>query len=202
MDKNTLINKPYIGRQISHFEKVDVSKISPEFSGDMLYRYKLTMPFFDEPTRTKRAAIILKNPSSADAIRADKTVYNVAKTIYHAYPDVGTVEILNLFGIRGTKPSDVMTIHDNGGDIVGDRNDDAIAEVLSKSNYVILAWGGASPIKKSIYDQRIAEVFYLIGRYAEKTKIFRKAEKGSDRYPFHACYWPINTKFLNILEIK
>lgn len=186
----------YIGRQIPHFEKVDVSKISPEFSVDMLYRYKLSLPFHPEPSRTKRAAIILKNPSSADAIKADKTVYNAAKTIYLTYPDVGTVEILNLFGIRGTKPIDVMTIHDNGGDIVGDRNDDAIAEVLSKSDYVILAWGGASPIKKSIYDQRIAEVYFLLGKHSGNMKMFRKAERGSDRYPFHACYWPHNENFI------
>lgn len=193
-----ITHKTYIGRQISHFDKVDVSKISPEFSGDMLYRYKLTMPFYNEPSRTKRAAIILKNPSSADAIKADKTVYNAAKTIYLTYPDVGTVEILNLFGIRGTKPIDVMTIHDNGGDIVGDRNDDAIAEVLSQSDYVILAWGGASPIKKSIYDQRIAEVYFLLGKHSGNMKIFRKAEKGSERYPFHACYWPHNRNFIQI----
>lgn len=189
--------KPYIGRQIPHFEKVDVMNITPEFSTDMRYRYKLTMPFYNEASRTKRAAIILKNPSSADAKNADKTVYNAAKTIYTAFPDVGVVEILNLFGIRGTLPSDVMQIHNDGGDIVGGRNDDAISEVLGESDYVVLAWGGASPIKKSIYDQRIAEVFFLMGK-SGKNNFYRKEEKGSDRYPFHACYWPHNTNFVTV----
>lgn len=192
--------KPYIGRQISHFDKVDIDKITPEFSDDKKYRYKLSLPFHPEPARTKRAVIILKNPSSADALKADKTVYNAAKTIYMSFPDVGTVEILNLFGLRGTKPSDVVIAHDGGVDIVGKRNDNAIEEVLSVSDYVVLAWGGASPIKKSIYDARINEVFFTLGKYSNKISIYRKAGKGSDKYPFHACYWPHSDEFERIMS--
>lgn len=192
---------PYIGRQISHFEKVDIAKITPEFSDDKKYRYKLSLPFHPEPSRTKRAAIILKNPSSADAMKADKTVYNAAKTIYMSFPDVGTVEILNLFGIRGTKPCDVVVVHESGGNIVGARNDDAIDEVISAVDYVVLAWGGAAPIKKSVYDARICEVFFILGQHSNKISIYRKAEKGSDKYPFHACYWPHTNSFEKIKGI-
>lgn len=190
---------PYIGRQISHFDKVDIAKITPEFSDDKKYRYKLSLPFHPEPLRTKRAVIILKNPSSADALKADKTVYNAAKTIYISFPDVATVEILNLFGLRGTKPSDVVITHNSGGDIIGNRNDEAIEEVLSNSDYVVLAWGGASPIKKSVYDSRINELFFMLGKHSHRFSLFRKSGKGSDKYPFHACYWPHTNDFERIM---
>jgi hypothetical protein len=116
-----------------------------------------------------------------------------------SFPDVGTVEILNLFGLRGTKPCDVVITHDDGGDIIGNRNDEAIKEVLSISDYVVLAWGGASPIKKSVYDARINEVFFMLGKYSNQISIYRKAGKGSDKYPFHACYWPHNDEFEQVM---
>lgn len=191
--------KPYIGRQISHFEKVDIAKITPEFSDDKKYRYKLTMPFYPEPWRDKRATIILKNPSSADGYKADKTVYNATKMIYRSFPDVAVVEVLNLFALRGTFPTDVMVAHNSGEDIVGERNDQAIDETLALSHYVVLAWGGAAPIRKSIYDNRINEAHELLKKHLVHVEVKRKAEKGSDRYPFHACYWPESVAFQEII---
>lgn len=187
---------PYIGRQVSHFEKVDVANINATFSEDNTYRYSLSLPFHPEVARTKTAAVILKNPSSADAKRGDKTVQNVAKVIYKSFPDVGRVEILNMFAIRGTLPSDVMVAHNAGNDIVGPQNDPTLIEVLTRSDYVVTAWGGASPIRKSIYDKRIDEVHALIAGAGSLSGGFRKAEKGSERYPFHACYWPDSVSFV------
>lgn len=186
---------PYIGRQINHFEKIDLTRIIAEFSEDMVYRYRLKLPFFCDDSRSKSAAIILKNPSSADALKADKTIQTAAKTIYSAFPDVAELEILNIFAIRGTLPSDVMDSYDKGVDIIGPENNKAFEEVIKKSDYIITAWGGASPIKKSIYDARIAQVFEIIDKCSARNKIYRKSEKGNDKYPFHACYWPINDEF-------
>lgn len=191
--------KPYIGRQISHFEKVDIGKIAPEFSADKKYRYKLTMPFYPEPWRDKRAVVILKNPSSADGYKADKTVYNVTKMIYRSFPDVAVVEVLNMFALRGTLPADVMVAYNAGEDIVGERNDQAISETLANSHYVVLAWGGAAPIRKSIYDNRINEIHEVLRGHLSHVDVKRKSEKGSDRYPFHACYWPESIDFKSII---
>lgn len=189
---------PYIGRQVSHFEKIDTKLIKADFSDDMKYRYRLILPFFYEQSRTKRASIILKNPSSADIYRADKTVQTAAKTIYSAFEDVKEVEILNIFAIRGTLPTDVMDAHNKGIDIIGAKNDENIADALQNSDYLIIAWGGSAPINKKIYDTRINEIHNIIKNNNPKSGTYRKAEKGSNNYPFHACYWPINENFIKL----
>lgn len=188
----------YIGRQVSHFEKIEISKIKAQFSKDMLYRYRLILPFIPDEKRTKRASIILKNPSSADIFRADKTVQTAAKTIYSAFKDVKELEILNIFALRGTLPSDVMDFHNKGFDIIGPNNDENIKIALENSDYLVIAWGGASPINKKIYDKRIEEIFSIINNCKNNLQTYRKLEKGNDKYPFHACYWPINEKFIQI----
>ena len=193
-----MIAQPHIGRQVSHFTRVDIAHIQAHFSEDKKYRYALSVPFFGEAFRTKTVAVILKNPSSADALKADKTVSNVEKTMYKTFSDVGHVEILNLFALRGTYPKDIMQAHDGGVNIVGDENDTVFREVLEKSDYIVLAWGGASPIRKSVYDERIDTVYTMINSLKGSCKIFRKCEKGSNSYPFHACYWPDNTDFIEL----
>lgn len=193
---DNLSNQPHIGRQVSHFEKVDIKNIKAQFSEDKKYRFMLSIPFYFEESRTKTVAVILKNPSSADAQRADKTVQNVEKVIYKTFDDVSRVEILNLFSLRGTYPKDIMNAHTLGVNIVGDKNNTAFDEVLNNSDYVVIAWGGASPIRSSLYDSRIDEVLSMINSVNPSKRVFRKKEKGSDLYPFHACYWPDNKEFI------
>lgn len=188
----------YIGRQVKHFEKVQIDAIQAIFSegdGDR-YRYRLKLPFTKEQGRTKKASVILKNPSSADACMADKTVQNVAKVIYKTFEDVSEVEILNIFAVRGTMPVDVQREIGLGKDVVGSENNHHIKESISQSDYIVMAWGGCSPIKRSIYDQRVDEVLSIIAEYGQNAMIYRKANRGSERYPFHACYWPNTSEFV------
>lgn len=187
--------QPHIGRQVSHFHRVNIEGIEATFSEDMKYRYRLSIPFDNEPARIKTLTVILKNPSSADATKADKTVQNVEKVVYKAFPDVGKIEVLNLFALRGTYPKDIMDAYLAGVDIVGVENNKAFDQALEQSEYVVIAWGGASPIRNSVYDLRLEEALSLIKMANSSRKIYRKKEKGSDKYPFHACYWPDNTDF-------
>jgi hypothetical protein len=78
----------------------------------------------------------------------------------------------------------------------------AFKEVLSKSDYVVMAWGGASPINKSLYDARVYSVLGMLESLNLTGKVFRKQEKGSDVYPFHACYWPDNNNFMEVFIRK
>ena len=82
-----------------------------------------------------------------------------------------------------------------GIDIVGNGNNTAFKQALSQSDYIVIAWGGASPIRSSLYDARIDDVINMIDMQKFTNMIFRKKEKGSDKYPFHACYWPYNDAF-------
>ncbi len=186
--------QPHIGRQVSHFNRVNVEGIEAVFSDDMKYRYRLSIPFINEQSRTKTLAVILKNPSSADAIKADKTVQNVEKVVYKAFADVGQIEVLNLFALRGTYPKDVMEAYLDGIDIIGEENNNAFSQALMQSDYIVIAWGGASPIRSSVYDLRVDTALRMIHTRTSH-KIYRKKEKGSEKYPFHACYWPDNTDF-------
>lgn len=195
LKSKNLQQQPHIGRQVSHFNRVNIDGIEALFSEDMRYRYRLSIPFYDEPARTKTLTVILKNPSSADAIKADKTVQNVEKVVYKTFADVGKVEVLNLFAIRGTYPKDVMEVYVTGVDIIGEENNSAFSQALMQSDYVVIAWGGASPIRTSVYDLRVDEVLNMISTVDVSKKIYRKQEKGSTKYPFHACYWPDNTSF-------
>lgn len=187
--------QPHIGRQVAHFNRVNVEGIKAVFSDDMKYRYRLSIPFINEPSRTKTLTVILKNPSSADAIKADKTVQNVEKVVYKSFTDVGQIEVLNLFALRGTYPKDVMESYLNGIDIIGAKNNSAFSHALMQSDYIVIAWGGASPIRSSVYDSRVENVLTMIQIPTLSGKIYRKKEKGSEKYPFHACYWPDNTDF-------
>jgi len=191
--------QPHIGRQVSHFHRVDVNGIEAVFSNDLKYRYRLSVPFINETARTKIITVILKNPSSADAMKADKTVQNVEKVIYKTFSDVRKIEVLNLFALRGTRPKDVMQTYMAGADIVGSDNNTAFKQALDQSDYIVIAWGGASPIRSSLYDARIDDVMSMIDRQKFTNMIFRKKEKGSDKYPFHACYWPDNKDFSEYL---
>lgn len=188
-------SQPHIGRQVSHFHQVNIDGIEAVFSEDMKYRYRLSIPFDAEPSRTKTLTVILKNPSSADAVKADKTVQNVEKVVYKAFTDVGKIEVLNLFALRGTYPKDIMEAYIAGINIVGKENNSAFIHALTNSDYIITAWGGASPIRNSLYDARVDEVLNMINTTNCLQNIYRKKEKGSDKYPFHACYWPDNTDF-------
>ncbi|MDD4969891.1 MAG: DUF1643 domain-containing protein [Paludibacter sp.] len=198
------VDGPYIGRQIKHFEKVDVDSVEALFSSEETprFRYRLKLPYFKEEGRHKTALVLLKNPSSADQKMADKTVQNVEKVIYKTFHDVGTVEVANIYAMRGTKPKDVQFALDSNEDPLGPDNDLHIANILAKSDYVVIAWGGASPIRRSSYDKRVDEVLALIKENFKSSHIYRKANKGSSRYPYHACYWPDSTDFVHYISLS
>ncbi|MDD3465554.1 MAG: DUF1643 domain-containing protein [Campylobacterales bacterium] len=182
-----------LGRQISHFSGVLVESVTPLFSDEYptpKYRYLLSMNYSDDTgNRNKTATIILKNPSSADAYKADKTIVTAEKAIHIHFQDVGTLNVLNLFAIRGTDALDVGQRYREYGymDILGDKNDEASQSCISASDYIITAWGGANGIPTEAYDRRISDVQTMLKNF--RCPVFRKLPKGCDKYPFHACMW-------------
>lgn len=181
-----------LGRQRAHFSEVDTKSITPIFSTEPtpIYRYLLSMRYKDaEKKRTKTATIILKNPSSADALMADKTIATAEKAIHIHFKDVGVLNVLNLFAIRGTDASDVGKRYKAHGynNILGARNNQTFQMVLSETDYIICAWGGANGIPIDAYDKRIAEVKTMLASLHKP--VFRKLPRGCDQYPLHACVW-------------
>lgn len=194
--------KARIGKQVSHHNSVDINSIKANFSRCKTYRYTLAFDFATDDNlnlfpnsgiRTKKLAIILKNPSSADEKKADQTINRVQQYVFEHFKDVKTVTILNLFAFRGTDASDVEKnrLESNMEYVVGEFNDQNILENVEASDYLIFAWGGRSAINKNAYDYRIENLLDLIKQCDITSKEICRVndQKGSDKYPFHACYW-------------
>lgn len=193
-----------IGKQVAHHNSVDINTIKANFSDCKTYRYTLTFDFksTDTENRIKKLSIVLKNPSSADEKKADQTINRVQQYVYEHFKDVKTVTILNLFAFRGTDASDVEKnrLESNLEYVVGEFNNQNILENVLSSDYLIFAWGGRSAINRKAYDERIGILLNLIKQCDLTDKeIYRvNDQKGSHKYPFHACYWSNSFKKIPI----
>ncbi len=172
---------------MAHAPYVDLSRVSAEFSSCRTWRYTLSLPFCGRSG--PHATIILKNPSSADQDRADKTVRTAAEFVFRHFPDISGLHILNLFAFRGTDAAEVgqVAAKEGLGRVTGPENDTRIQEALNRMGPVLVAWGGPSGIPRALYRSRVDAVMEMLARHPGP--IYRNGRKGSDRYPFHACYW-------------
>lgn len=188
-----------LGRQLEHFAEVDLGSIAADFKDGGTWRYSLSFSYrcgddlFRQDARSEHMVVVLKNPSSADAKKADKTIRNVQGYVHRNFPDVKNVTILNLFAYRATDTEDLQAafLEQGAAFVVGAGNDEAFIDALSSANYVIVAWGGRSKIDKALYDKRIKRAWQLLAStIAEDVNVYRvDPGKGSDDYPFHATFW-------------
>ncbi|AEH06501.1 DUF1643 domain-containing protein [Methanothermococcus okinawensis] len=198
---NTNMN-PRIGRQVKHFEAIDIKNISAVFSEDNVYRYTLEMKYNDRENYRNTMTVILKNPSSANEKKADNTIRRVEKYVYEKFHDVSHLNILNIFAYRATDAKDLNNaLMLYGLDyVVGLENDKYIKSFVKESDYIIKAWGGNSGINKKLYNQRINQVNNMLAKITKKQNIpvYRVDGngKGNDFYPFHACFWGYNMRLI------
>jgi hypothetical protein len=176
-----------IGRTVQHAPAVDMAAIQADFSPCRTWRYGLSLPF-----RGRKGAmmtVFLKNPSSASELSADKTVRTASEYVWRNFPESGGVHILNLFALRGTDSKEVgkALLAKGAAHVVGPQNDKVIKTTLAASSGVIIAWGGHAGIPASAYDQRVCSCLELL--VESGLPVWRNARKGSEKYPFHACYW-------------
>ena len=139
-----------------------------EISEDGKYRYSL-FRIWDKKLPT--VTFIGLNPSTADAENDDPTMRReIAFAKLWGY---GGLYKGNLFAFRATKPKDLKAEKFP----VGDRNNEILEELISKSEIVIAAWG----IHGS-YKYRDMEVKTLIG------KKLHYLTKNKDNTPGHTLY--------------
>jgi hypothetical protein len=185
---------PLIGRQIPHFNQVDTQNIEAVFSDDNFYRYILTFNFLSnllQDGRSKTLVVILKNPSSADRCASDATIRKVETFVYHRFPEVKKVVILNLFAIRATYAKEVQeNLKINGVEyIVGSDNHNWFRKVLQEADHVICAWGGNSGIDKTTYLNRINQVKSLFSTLDSHVKIWQVKGEQKTTQPLHGLMW-------------
>ena len=180
-----------MGRQIEHHACVDVSRIHQKFSGgeNPDFRYTLCLPSRDRQGMCKRVAVVLKNPSAANALKADSTIRIVEEYVHKHFPNARELVILNLFAYRATYPKDVKSHMVNGGDVIGPCNDYYIRHYCACATYIIPAWGGNSQIPKGRYSDRIDEVCRMLRPHRNKLWRVPKSDGSIPDYPLHGLRW-------------
>lgn len=85
-----------------------------------------------------RALLIMLNPSTADAKKDDATIRSCVRLLSGLR--YGSMEVVNVFAWRATKPTDLPCFTE----AVGPKNPDAIDAAISRCDVVICAWGANS----------------------------------------------------------
>lgn len=189
-----------IGRQVPHFEEIDVDSIKAVFSLDKTHRYTLELSFRNsllDVERSKTIAVILKNPSSADERKSDATIRKVETYVYTHFKDVRKLMILNLFGLRATDASDVqkLLLERNVECVIGE-NDKYVRAIVQSSDYVICAWGGNSGIDKKAYEARIEDIKGILMQ-EKKTFVYNVVGRKVTKQPLHGLMWGYDYKLEN-----
>ena len=189
---------PRLGRQINHSQEVRVEGIRACFSSDGIYRYALYIPYHRQTSCTRTAGVILKNPSSADARRADTTVRKVEEYVFQHLSSVGQLTILNLFGYRATDTRDVNSKISNDGieSAIGDQNDDFIRSTIHNCDKIVVAWGSRSRINEKAYDRRIQQIARLL--YPYRTKLFHVGQLTNKKHPRHGQIWSYDHEMIQL----
>ena len=140
-----------------------------------LYRYSLSREW---DTNAPRIAFVMLNPSSADAITDDPTLrrcINFAKSWGY-----GSLEVVNLFAYRTTKPAELNLVKDP----IGSENDCYLKEAFTVADRIIVAWG-----TRGILRNRSKEVLSFLTGF--EVYCLGTTKKG---YPRHPLYLKSNTK--------
>lgn len=121
-----------------------------------------------------RVVFLMLNPSVANAFKPDRTVSRCIK--FARRWGAGIVEVVNLFALVSTDPSELLNHHRwRRGDDVS--NDDAIIAACRGAHRVIAAWGNWGNV-----GQRDVEVRRLLAGRGIKLETFRLTKHG---YPTH-----------------
>lgn len=103
-----------------------------------IYRYSLWREW---DTNAHRLAFIMLNPSLADEITDDPTL---RRCISFAQSwGYGSLEVVNLFGYRASRPTILKQITDP----IGPENDRYLKQAVDLADKIVLAWGNQGILK-------------------------------------------------------
>lgn len=126
-----------------------VSKVELKSANGKRYWLKLKI----DNKKTNGITVILKNPSRANEVISDKTVYTISNYIfknqekYEAFKDVGTITILNLIPNYLTDSDGLIEFKES---IIDLENIQTLRQFCQKDKNVIIAWGNHP---KGLYDE-------------------------------------------------
>lgn len=122
---------------------------------------------------------VMLNPSVASDTKRDNTL---GRCVSFAQRDgFDALEIVNLYAYRTPHPSVLRRARRDGADIVGPRNDGAIAAAVARidpGGSIVLAWGAQ---QLEGMEDRVSEVLRIVG--ARPVSCFGVNDDGSPRHP-------------------
>lgn len=86
-----------------------------------------------------RVLYVMLNPSTADAAKDDATIRSCVRLANGL--GYGSMEVVNVFGWRATKPEELLTATDP----CGPQNEDHVRAALGRCDSPICAWGAWPP---------------------------------------------------------
>lgn len=154
------------------------------------YRYSLVARI--GASDTTPLVVVQCNPSRASGTRSDPTVGKVASWAEeHGF---SSVTFLNLFARRSPTVHEIS--HLSYVELVGPRNDEALARHAIGGSTLVLAWGGSLPVPDELYRQRLVELKTLLsGR-----PVHRVGSLAYGCYPRHGRMWNAGNRALEPLE--
>lgn len=142
------------------------------------YRYRLERGPQDTSTKT---AIIMVNPSTADALVDDHTIRKLKQFgVIHGW---GRLIVGNLFALRAT---DVRELR-RAADPIGPANDAYLKQMLEEADRVIVAWGAIGKIPKALQG-RWRDVMALVPDGMPVLSIGYPTQSGHPLHPLTLSY--------------
>jgi len=152
-------------------------------SEDGRYRYRLWRRYAG-CCHPETMLFVMLNPSTATATQDDPTIRRCID--FALRRDYDRIEVVNLFALRATDPSELR----RGCDPIGPENDEHIGDAASGAAAIVCAWGNAGS-----YLSRDIAVRRLLRALAPPERIlcFGTTHKGQ---PMHPLYLSADTQLV------
>lgn len=175
-----------------------VSKV--ELKSENGKRYWLNLKI--DENKKDGITVILKNPSRADKIVSDKTVFNVSNYIhrnrenYPEFKNVGEITILNLMPNYMTESSGLKEFKET---IIDRENIRTINEFCGKNRNVIIAWGNHPSGLFKEYEKLKNETKKILTENQNQVFYVDKLSKYGN--PKHGQIWAYANELIKIVEL-
>lgn len=146
------------------------------------FRYTLTRMWEENDPQL---LIVMLNPSSADDRKDDPTIRHLIERCKREY--FGGFRVVNLYAYRSSCPQDLIAHLEQGDEVVGKANNQAILEMANECDEVLFAWG-CNPIAA----RRDKEVIELLRDRFEgggnRVWMIALTKDGFPRHPLYSKY--------------
>jgi hypothetical protein len=121
-----------------------------------------------------RLLYIMLNPSTADAKKDDATIRSCVRLASGL--GYGSMEVVNVFGYRATKPTELLTV----AEPCGLQNEDHVRRALGRCDIPVCAWGAWPPAQE-------ASIYIRNAIRAERPAAFcfGKTASGAPKHPLY-----------------